>query len=524
MSAEGHFDYVVVGGGTAGAVVAARLSEDADVSVCLIESGPNDAGDERILQLRDWEAIVYCDLAYDYAIEPQERGNGAIVQLRARVLGGCSAHNTCIAFEAPPSDLRIWSDLIGSDGWTAEACAPMYDRVRDRMIINACPPDNALAKAFVAAAGEAGFPRREFGRGQIEEGAGWYSVCADAFHRESSSAAYIQRTPKPERRLTLRTGTLATRIVVDEGVARGVETADGETIYADREVIVCGGSFESPKLLMLSGIGDAEHLREHGIPVVHHLPGVGRNLVDHPEGIVLFEASGPMPERVLTDWEAGLFARSAPDVEVPDIMFHLASMTFDKNTKLRGYPTAEHIFSMHPNVARARSQGTVRLRDADPASRPLIDPAYFTDPENYDEQIIVAGVKLAREIARQPALSEWIVRELAPGPDITDDEALGEYARLTANTVYHPSGTCKMGADDDELAVLDARLRVRGIAGLRVADTSVYPTIPTVNPVLTCLMVGEQCARMALEEAPDHGRSPDGAEPGQIHVPKGRSK
>lgn len=504
MSSESHFDFVVVGGGTAGAVVAARLSEDGGASVCLVESGPDDAGDERILNLPGWEAIVYSDLAYNYAIEPQERGNSAIVQLRSRVLGGCSAHNTCIAFEAPPSDLRLWSQLTGSDLWGAESVAPLYDRIRDRVVIAPCPPTNPLAQAFVAAAGEAGLPRRVFGRGELEEGAGWYNVNADGSRRESSSAAYLQRTPQPGRRLTLRTGTLATRIVVEDGAAVAVETSAGETLHAAREVIVCGGSFESPKLLMLSGIGDAEHLREHGIDVVRHLPGVGRNLVDHPEGIVLFEATRAVPDRVLTDWEAGLFARSAADVEVPDIMFHLASMAFDKNTRLRGYPTAEHIFSMHPNVARARSQGTVRLRDGDPASPPMVDPAYFTDPDGYDERIVVAGIKLARKVASQPALGEWIERELAPGPEVTGEAALSEYARLTANTVYHPSGTCKMGADDDELAVLDAQLRVRGVDRLRVADTSVYPTITTVNPAMTCLMVGEQCARLVLG-APDAG-------------------
>jgi choline oxidase len=215
----------------------------------------------------------------------------------------------------------------------------------------------------------------------------------------------------------------------------------------------------------------------------------------------VFEASQPLPARVLTDWECGLFARSEPDVDTPDIMLHLSTMKFDLNPVARGYPTAENVFSIHPNVARARSQGSVRLRDTNPLSRPLIDPAYFTDPEGYDERLILRGVEIARELAEQGPLKEWIARELAPGLGTQDPVELATYARLTGNTVYHPSGSCKMGAETDGEAVLDPQLRVRGVERLRVADTSIFPSMTTVNPVLTAMMIGEKCAQLALESS-----------------------
>ena len=276
-----------------------------------------------------------------------------------------------------------------------------------------------------------------------------------------------------------------------------MRTTAGDLI-AEQEVIVSGGTFESPKLLQLSGIGDEQLLGRHGIEVTNHLPGVGEHLIDHPEGILLLESKQPLPPRVMTDWECGLFAKSSDSVEIPDIMFHLATMRFDANPVARGYPTAEHVFSLHPNVTRARSAGSVRLRSDDPSAMPLIDPQYFTDQDGYDERMVVEGIHLAREISQQPGLSEWVKSELAPGPAVQSFDELSEYARRTANTVYHPAGTCKMGRSDDPSAVLDAELRVRGTAKLRVADASIFPSMTTMNPAVTCLMIGEKCAELIL--------------------------
>ena len=276
--------------------------------------------------------------------------------------------------------------------------------------------------------------------------------------------------------LTILTETSISKVLLDaDGDAIGAETSQG-TIYAGREVIVCCGAFDTPKLLLLSGIGPEEHLRKVGVEPLVDLAGVGENLLDHPEGIVMWESSRPVPEVSTQFWEAGLFACTEPDLDHPDVMFHFGTVPFDVNTAPLGYPTTNQGFCITPNVARAKSRGTVRLRSADPSAPPLIDFRYFTDPEGHDERVMLEGVKLTRKIAEQPALESWVGRELAPGPGLRGDEELSEYARRTANTVYHPAGTCRMGAADDPLAVVDPELRVRGVG------RCVSPTPPRSRP------------------------------------------
>jgi choline dehydrogenase-like flavoprotein len=197
-------------------------------------------------------------------------------------------------------------------------------------------------------------------------------------------------------------------------------------------------------------------------------------------------------------WELGLFAYTQPNEPAPDLMFHFGTEPFDMNTVPLGYPSTRNGFALTPNVARARSQGTVKLRSANPADAPRIDFCYFTDPDGYDERVMVAGVKLARQIAAQPALCDWIAAELSPGPAVQSDAEISEYVRRTANTVYHPAGTCKMGAVDDQTAVVDPHLRVRGLERLRVADASIFPTMIGVNPAITCFMIGDKCADFVM--------------------------
>jgi choline dehydrogenase-like flavoprotein len=215
----------------------------------------------------------------------------------------------------------------------------------------------------------------------------------------------------------------------------------------------------------------------------------------------MWESTRPVPMMSRQGWEAALFARTDPDADEPDVMFHFGTSAFDLNTAQLGYPTAEQAFCLTPNVMRARSEGVVRLRSGDPSAPPLIDFRYFTDPDGYDDRVITEGVKLARAVAGQPALRPWVKRELAPGPDVRTDEEISEYARRTANTVYHPAGTCRMGAADDPGAVVDPQLRVRGIGRLRVADASVFPTMIGTNPCITCMMIGEKCADLVKEAA-----------------------
>ncbi len=494
------YDYLVLGGGTAGAIVAARLAENGDASVCLVEAGPSDQDQPRVLELRRWMDLLGSDLDYDYEISPQERGNGRIRHSRGRVLGGCSSHNSAISFRTPDVDLREWEGL-GAAGWGPEGIHPYLDRVSSRVHRETVEPENALGIAFVEAARQAGFPQVHFNEEEVREGVGWFTLNQRDGIRQSSSVAYLHPLAGLPPNLTVLTETSIRRILLDDhGDAVGAETDRGN-IYAGREVIVCCGAFDTPKLLLLSGIGPEEHLRETGVEPLVDLPGVGENLLDHPEGIVMWESSRPVPAVSTQFWEAGLFARTGPGQDQPDVMFHFGTVPFGINTGPLGYPTADQAFCITPNVMRPESRGTVRLRSADPSTPPLIDFRYFTDPGGHDERVMLEGVKLARKIAEQPALKAWVGRELAPGLEVQGDEELSEYARRTANTVYHPAGTCRMGAADDPLAVIDPELRVRGVGRLRVADASIFPTMIGTNPCMTCMMIGEKCAALAGGES-----------------------
>jgi choline oxidase len=495
MSAP-RYDYLVIGGGTAGAIIAARLAE-AHHRVALFEAGPSDVGNPRILELIRWPDLLESEYDFDYRIEPQPRGNGRIRHARAKVLGGCSSHNSCIAFYAPDYDMEVW-EAAGAEGWGPQEVAPYFRKVRQRVNFEPADSGNALAEAVLAAAEQAGLPRLIFNQDGIQRaGAGWFDLNKRGILRDSSSVAYLHPLSQWGTTLTFYLDQYITRILVENGRAVGVQTADGP-IYADREVIVACGAFDSPKLLLNSGIGPAAHLRSAGVPVVHDLPGVGEHLLDHPEGVVNWELNRPMPPEAVNFWEVGIFDRTSPELPVPDLMMHLGVVVFDMQTRPEGYPTADQGFALTPNVTRAKSEGTVRLRSSDPGAPPLIDFRYFTDPGGHDEQVMVAGVKRAREIAAQPALREWIRRELTPGPDVVADAAISAYVRSTANTVYHPAGTCKLGAASDLTAVVDPQLRVRGLDGLRVADASVFPTMIGVNPNITVMMIGERCADFCL--------------------------
>ena len=492
------YDFVVVGGGTAGSVVAARLAEQSGFTVCLIEAGPTDEGRPEISAIKNWPNLLGTELDYDYTIEHQARGNSRIRHSRGRVLGGCSSHNSCIAFRAPDYDMDRWQHL-GCEGWSARETSKYFTKVFERVKLEKRPVINPVSHAFLKAAQQAGFDRVSFNKdGVLREGVGIFELNAQDGLRQSSSRAYLHPMRHSAQNLTVLTDTWVNRIVLDESnSARAVETA-ASIIFARREIVLCCGAFDTPKLLLLSGVGPSQHLRSLGIPVKVELAGVGEHLIDHPEGVIYWEATQPVPEETTQYWEVGLFSKVFPDSPLPDLMFHFGVVPFDWNTVPLGYPTAQYGFSMTPNVPRAKSEGVVHLRSSNPNDPPVIDFRYFTDPEGYDETILLKGINLARMIAQQPALKRWIRRELAPGMAVQHDRDLSEYVRRTANTVYHPAGTCRMGERNDLLTVVDAHLRVKGVRHLRVADASIFPTMVSVNPCMTCMMIGEKCADLLI--------------------------
>ncbi|MFH8514311.1 GMC family oxidoreductase [Streptomyces gelaticus] len=497
---ENHlYDYVVIGGGTAGSVIASRLTENPDTTVAVIEGGPSDVGRDDVLTLRRWMGLLGGELDYDYPTTEQPRGNSYIRHSRARVLGGCSSHNTLIAFKPLPTDWDEWADA-GAEGWNAASMDPYFARLRNNIVPVDEADRNAIARDFVEAAQAAlDVPRVEgFNKQPFHEGVGFFDL---AYHpennrRSSASVAYLHPfLDRPNLHIALETWAFGLELEGTRITGVRVRTKGGaeRVVRARREVLVCAGAVDTPRLLLHSGIGPRADLEKLGIPVVHDLPGVGENLLDHPESVIVWETDGPIPENSAMDSDAGLFVRRDPEADGPDLMFHFYQIPFTDNPERLGYRRPPHGVSMTPNVPKPRSRGRLYLTSADPGVKPALDFRYFTDEDDYDGRTLVDGIRIARRIAEQEPLAGWLRREVCPGPEVTSDEELGQYARRVAHTVYHPAGTCRMGAVDDELAVVSPDLRIRGLDGIRIADASVFPTMPTVNPMIGVLMIGEKC-------------------------------
>ncbi|KAJ9150679.1 Choline oxidase [Pleurostoma richardsiae] len=532
-----RYDYVIVGGGTAGCVIASRLAEYLpQKKMLLIEAGPSDFMDDKVLDLRQWLSLLGGELDYDYGTVEQPMGNSYIRHSRAKILGGCSSHNTLISFRPFEYDMKIWESM-GAKGWTF----PMMNRVLDKLRNTVQPVDarhrNQLCKDWVLSCSAAmdipvihDFNKQISEAGALKPSVGFFSVSynPDDHRRSSASVAYIHpilRGEEERPNLTILTNAWVSRVNVRGDAVTGVDLAlkDGSkrTVNAKVETVLCAGAVDTPRLLLLSGLGPKDQLSPLGIPVVRDLPGVGENLVDHPESIIMWELHQPVPPNQTTmDSDAGIFLRrepadaaayrfpgnprAIPDGDIADVMMHCYQIPFTLNTLRLGYDDlpSGYAFCMTPNIPRPRSRGRLYLTSADPAVKPALDFRYFTDPEGYDAATLVYGVRAARRIAEQAPFKDWIKREVAPGPLVQSDEDISRYARKAAHTVYHPAGTTRMGdVESDDMAVVDERLRVRGLRGLRIADAGVFPTIPTINPMLTVLAVGERCAEMIVEEA-----------------------
>ena len=366
------------------------------------------------------------------------------------------------------------------------------------MHIEASPDGNALSRAFIDACLEKGLPEINL-RETVEPGSGWFPLNVKGALRQSSSIAYLHPLAALPANLEVRTDTLATRLLVEQGRVIGADTERGQ-IRAHAQVILCAGSINTPQLLMLSGIGPGAELQRLGIPVIRDLPGVGQNLLDHVAANIACELRQPSPPWQLTPCESTALIQIDADAPAPDVLFHFVLMLRDKYSGVDHFGSIEHGIKLSPNVARPRSRGSLRLASTDYRDAPLIDLNYFSDAEGYDQRILIAALRYARELVATPALSRYIKAEVLPGPGIIGDDELLAYIRETAETVFHPSGTCRIGTADDPLSVVTPDLCIKGLTGLRVADASVFPSMVTVNICNTVMMVAERAAAMIAQQ------------------------
>jgi choline dehydrogenase len=530
---QDNFDFIVTGAGSAGCAIARRLAESGRFRVLLLEAGPRDRNPWIHIPLGYAKTYVDPAVNWKFETEPQPQMAGRRLYLpRGKTLGGSSSINGMVYIRGNHRDYDEWRQR-GCVGWDWDSVLPFFKKAENQtrgadpfhgvggpLQVSDQSERGELSRAVLRACVEAGIPANPDFNGADQEGCGYYQTTTSNKRRWSAAKAYLT---DPPANLVIQTDAHATRVIIEQGRAVGVEyqTAAGrQSTRAGLEVIVSGGSYGSPQLLLLSGVGPGQHLQDMGVPVVRDLPAVGANLHDHfnttlswrcsrkitlndLENSMLRKASagvryalfrsGPMAGNGVT---AGVFTRSDPRLERPDIQINLLEWSTKERSRDRVIPHEFPGFTMTPVHLRPDGRGTVRLASADPFAQPAVLFDYLRT--EYDIQAALAGIRLVRRIAEQPALRPYIVAEIVPGSAITSDADLLDYVRRTGVSNQHPTSSCAMGTGAN--SVVDPRLRVHGIAGLRVADASIMPVAVGGNTNAPTIMIGEKAAAMILED------------------------
>jgi choline dehydrogenase len=529
-----QFDFIIIGAGSAGATLAARLSENNQFSVCLIEAGGKDTSPFIHIPFGLAFLSRMTNLGWEYDTEPQSQLNDRkLFWPRGKVLGGSSSLNAMCYIRGVPEDYNRWSDL-GAKGWDWQTVLPYFKKSEKQqhgesemhgadgyLSVSDLRHTNPLSSTFVDAAEEIGLSKVTDFNGPDREGLGFYQVTQENGQRCSTAKGYL--LPALSRpNLTVLTKALVEKIQIVDAVAKGVKLQlDGQTIEltTNKEVLLSAGAINSPQVLMLSGVGPKEHLAEKGITVKADLPGVGQNLQDHLDTIVqhhcknrdsysislalipryvkntfkyLFNRQGIFTSNVA---EAGGFDKTPHAADIPDIQYHfLPAILLDHGrTTAFGYGYGVHVCGLYP-----KSRGEIRLRSIKPDAPAMIDPHYLEHID--DQKVMIDGVRRARKILAAPSFEKYQSWEVGPGPDAQSDEEILAFIRKNSETIYHPVGTCKMGDVSDVMTVVDSQLKVKGIKGLRVVDASVMPSLVGGNTNAATIMIAERCADLIKQE------------------------
>lgn len=499
-----RYDFIVVGAGSAGCVMANRLSENKSAKVLVIEAGggPDDVP-ENVHIAPVWYTLLGSPIDWGYTSVPQPGLDGRqTYEPRGKLIGGSSNLYIMMHIRGHRSDYDNWA-YNGCPGWTYDECVPFFQKQEDQdddtnptagkggpiPVYNAGKHGpNPTSDVFIEACKELGFPETSDFNGPDMEGVGWHHINVKDGKRSSAPGGYlIPALSRPN--LTLKTGAQATRLILDQTRCTGVEYVQNgktHTAHADAEVIVCLGAIESPKLLMLSGIGDPGELGEHGIDARVALPGVGKNFHNHVLTGVIYECTQPVPPGNQNLSESALFLKSEPGWVGPDLQIAFVHVPFNIIVG-QGHPNSVSIL---PGVVRPLSRGWIKLASSNPLDKPLVNPNYLGADADRDR--LVQAVKLARDIFGTKAFAPWVGDELMPGPDVQGDDALTAFVRSSADSYHHQAGSCKMGLDD--MAVVDPKLRVHGVEGLRVVDASIFPQVQSGNCHAGVVMAAERCA------------------------------